>query len=83
MPTVLRFDGLRVLMYPNDHRPAHVHVKGAEGEAVFILNCPAGPPRLRESFGLSRPELGRIETDVAKGVALLCAEWEALHGHHR
>jgi hypothetical protein len=27
MPTVHRFDGLRVVIYPNDHRPAHVHVK--------------------------------------------------------
>src|SRR3546814_10225859 len=25
MPTVLRIDGLRVVIYPNDHRPAHVH----------------------------------------------------------
>ena len=47
MPTVLRFDGLRVVIYPDDHRPAHVHVIGAGGEAVFILNCPEGPPELR------------------------------------
>ena len=83
MPTVLRFDGLRVVPYPNDHRPAHVHVKGAKGEAVFVPNCPGGPRRLRDSSGFSRPELGRIPTDVAENVARLCAEWEALHGHHR
>jgi len=28
MPTVLRFEGLRAVIYPNDHRPAHVHVIG-------------------------------------------------------
>lgn len=28
---------LRVAIYPNDHRPAHVHVIG-DGEAVFVLN---------------------------------------------
>ena len=83
MPTVLHFHGLRVVIYPNDHRPAHVHVKGAKGEAVFVLNCPGGLPGLRESFGSSRPELGRIEVDVANRVALLCAEREALHGRHR
>ncbi|MGO9259223.1 MAG: DUF4160 domain-containing protein [Bryobacteraceae bacterium] len=43
MPTVLRFDGLRVVIYPNDHRPAHVHMIGRGHEAVFDLNCPAGP----------------------------------------
>ncbi len=58
MPVVYRFDGLRVVIYPNDHRPAHVHVKGSEGEAVFILHCPNGPPSLRESFGFNRRDLG-------------------------
>ncbi|WHZ20694.1 MAG: hypothetical protein OJF55_002843 [Rhodanobacteraceae bacterium] len=28
MPTILRLGGLRVVIYPNDHRPAHVHVIG-------------------------------------------------------
>ena len=44
MPTVLRLDALRVAIYPNDHRPAHVHVIGAGYEAVFNLHCPDGPP---------------------------------------
>ena len=43
MPTVLRIGGLRVVIYPNDHRPAHVHVIG-DGEAVFILR-PRGTAR--------------------------------------
>jgi hypothetical protein len=60
MPTVLRCDGMRVAIYPNDPRPAHVHVVGADGEAVFFLNCPGGPPALRESYGFERRELGRI-----------------------
>lgn len=54
MPTVLRIAGFRVVIYPNDHRPAHVHVVGAEYEAAFNLRCPDGPPELRESFGFSR-----------------------------
>lgn len=60
MPTVLRFDGWRVVIYPNDHRPAHVHVKGARGEAVFDLHCPDGPPELRETYGFKLLELNRI-----------------------
>jgi hypothetical protein len=43
MPTVLRLGALRVVVYPNDHRRAHVHVIGGGCEAVFRLNCPAGP----------------------------------------
>jgi len=82
MPVVYRYDGLRVVIYPNDHRPAHVHVKGSEGEAVFILHCPNGPPSLRESFGLNRRDLGLIIDEVARVLAILCAEWSAIHGRH-
>jgi hypothetical protein len=51
VPTVLRIGGLRVVIWPNDHRPADVHVKGSGGEAVFNLNSPGGPSALRESYG--------------------------------
>lgn len=82
MPTALRFDGLRVVIYPNDHRPAHVHVLGRGGEAVFKLNCPIGPLDLRESFGFSGPELRRILDRLMSALAQLCRTWEAIHGAH-
>ena len=80
MPTVHRFDGLRVVIYPNDHSPAHVHVKGAGGEAVFLLNCPGGPPELRESFGFSLSDVRRIARALVAVVAQLCAAWRSMHG---
>ncbi len=80
MSTVLRLDGLRVVIYPNDHRPAHVHVTGADGEAVFVLHCPGGPPVLRESYGFSRQAVGRIRDDLAAHVAALCQQWSEIHG---
>ncbi len=49
MPTVLSFAGYRIVVYPNDHRQAHVHVSGNDCEAVFELNCPIGPIVLREN----------------------------------
>lgn len=82
MPTVFRIDGLRVVIYPNDHRPAHVHVKGAAGEAVFILHCPDGPPALRESFGFNGPELNGIEAELVRVLAALCTEWRKIHGRY-
>lgn len=69
MPTVLRFDGLRAVIYPNDHRPAHVHVIGKGGEAVFILHCPNGPPELRESYRFNvwnRASLTRFWLSLAR-----------------
>lgn len=80
MPTVLRFDGLRVVIYPNDHRPAHVHVIGAAGEAVFVLQCPDGPPLLRECFGFKSMELNRMIDALARVLADLCRKWSAIHG---
>ncbi len=82
MPTVLRLKGLRVAIYPNDHRPAHVHVIGIGGEAVFVLHCPEGPSELREIYGFSRSDAGRIKSDLDAAVADLCEEWRAIHGDH-
>ena len=80
MPTILRFDGLRVTVYPNDHRPAHVHVIGKGLEAVFDLNCPDGPPALRENFGFGHRQASRIAKRLAAELAGLCREWRGIHG---
>jgi hypothetical protein len=80
MPTVLRLNGMRFVIYPNDHRPAHVHVIGTLGEAVFVLNCPDGPPDLRESYGFSQQAAARIRSEVAARLADLCPKWSEIHG---
>ena len=82
MPTILSIGGLRVAVYPNDHRPAHVHVIGNGCEAIFRLNCLEGPPALRENYGFSKKELIRIQTDLAVNLALLCDKWSDIHGDY-
>lgn len=79
MPTVLRFGGLRVAVYLNDHRPAHVHVIGRGCEAVFKLNCATGPVRLRENYGFSRAEISRIAKRLAKHLMTMCKAWGRIH----
>jgi hypothetical protein len=81
MPTVFRFNKLRVVIYVNDHRPAHVHVIGNGCEAVFVLNCLLGPVILRENYGFSRSELNRIEENLMSYLSQLCGRWEEIHGH--
>lgn len=81
MPTVLWIGRLRVVIYPNDHRPSHVHVIGQAEEAVFYLNCPGGTPALRENYGFSLPELTRIAAQLTINLGLLCAEWRRIHGN--
>ena len=81
MPTVHRFEGLRVVVYPNDHRPAHVHVVDGS-EAVFELNCPDGPVALRENYGFRGGQIVRIETELNGLIHVLCDAWSAIHGDH-
>lgn len=80
MPTVLRFDGLHVVIHSNDHRPAHVHVFGGDYEVVFHLHCPRGPPELLENYGGSRQQVKRIAARLTGHLAELCEQWERLHG---
>ena len=82
MPTALRLDGLRVVIYPNDHRPAHVHVIGARKEATFTLHCPQGPPELRASYGFLHREVNRIVEELAVAVKMLCRKWRNIHGRY-
>ncbi len=80
MPKVAVIDGLRVVVYPNDHRPAHVHVIGNGCEAVFKLNCPDGPPELLENYGFSPGDLAKIKAALIATTAHLCAAWSKIHG---
>ena len=36
-PTIFRAENLRFVIYPKDHRPAHVHVIGPGSEAKFEI----------------------------------------------
>lgn len=80
MSTLLRIDGLRVVIYPNDHRPPHVHVQGGGCEAVFVLHCPDGPPTVRGSHGFGTRDLNRIALALAAALDTLCEGWEKQHG---
>ncbi len=82
MPTVLSIGGLRVVIYPNDHRPAHVHVIGNGCEALFRLHCPNGEPELRENYGFPRKDLAKIADALAANLTALCNEWKRIHEDH-
>jgi hypothetical protein len=79
MVTVLRAHGLRVIIFTNDHLPAHVHVVG-DGEAKIDLLGPAGAPRLVWADGMSRAEVRRALHIVTEAQAFLLARWEEIHG---
>jgi hypothetical protein len=82
MPTVMTWGRTRVIIFPNDHRPDHVHVQAPDRQAVFFLRCPDGPPQLRESVGYRRAELNEIEGRLSAELTRLCKEWKKIHGDY-
>jgi hypothetical protein len=82
MPTVPpRFNGWRVVIFPNDHRPPHVHVIGVEEHARFELLCDLGQARLLSSLGFDQSQLRKIATYLQTHLVHLCSEWGRIHGH--
>ena len=78
MVTVSRAHGLRVVIYANDHRPAHVHVFG-DGEAKIDL-LGGGAPGLVWADGMTHGEVRRAMRLVTEQRTFLLARWEDIHG---
>lgn len=79
MVTVLRADGLRVVIFVDDHQPAHVHVFG-DGHARINLLGADGTPELVWAEGMTRGEVRRAVRIAIEQQALLLARWEKIHG---
>lgn len=79
MVTVLKAQGLRVVIFLNDHPPPHVHVFG-DGQAWIDLLGPDGEPDLAWTDGMSRGEARRALRLVSEEQRHLLARWEKIHG---
>ncbi len=75
MPTVLRSQSLRVVIYPNDHPPAHVHVFGAGW--VVVVNLIG--PEVREVLRCGEREAARAKQIVGENEIALMKAWRELH----
>lgn len=79
MVTVLRAEGLRVVIFLNDHPPAHVHVFG-DGESKIDLEGADVGPDLIWSVGANAAEVRKAMRIVAEQQQLLLLRWSELHG---
>jgi hypothetical protein len=68
-----------VVIFPNDHQPAHVHVIGGEEAKIDLLGA-GGLPRLVWAEGMSHGEVRLTMRIVAEHRAALLARWEEIHG---
>jgi Domain of unknown function (DUF4160) len=80
MPTILRFRGLRVVIYTNDHWPPHVHVVGPGREAKIALGLEGQRPSVVLNEGLSRRQLGWALIEIDRHRDLLMQRWREIHG---
>ena len=76
MPTVLRSGALRLVIYPNDHPPAHVHVLGPGWVVVINLI----EPEIREVINCGEREARRALQLIAADREILLEAWRRIHG---
>jgi hypothetical protein len=77
MVTVLQDGGFRIVIYLNDHEPAHVHAVKGSGEAKIDI---ATGVELVSAFNLKKAEVRRAVAIVAENQELLLARWNEIHG---
>jgi hypothetical protein len=80
MVTVARGLGLRVVIFVDDHLPAHVHVFG-DGEAKINLAGADGEAELVWAVGMKAGDVRRAMRLVAGQRSALLARWEEIHGN--
>jgi hypothetical protein len=83
MPTIIRADGFRVVIYPNDHVPAHVHViKGNDEVRIDLGNIEGeiAPSIMSISRKMSDKDVVKALQLVAENQSELLDEWGKIHG---
>ena len=78
MVTIYRAQGLRIVIFLDDHEPAHVHAFG-DGEAKIDLLGAGGEPELIWAVGMKRNELRRAMTVVAENRDAFLTRWKEIH----
>ena len=74
MVTIYRAHGLRVIIFTDDHEPAHVHVFG-DGQARINLVGPDGVPALVKAEGMKANDLRRAVQMVRDQQGQFLAKW--------
>ena len=70
-PSILRTRNLDVRIYPKDHNPPHVHVKGPHAEAKFLIDT----LECVSAFGFSKKSLARIQVFLKDHQKALMEAW--------
>jgi hypothetical protein len=76
--TILRAHGLSIVIFVDDHEPAHVHVFG-DGQVKVNLVGANGAPELVWATDMKRGDVRRAMQVVVEQQEFLLAKWRAIH----
>jgi hypothetical protein len=79
MVTIHRAHGLRIVIFTDDHEPAHVHVFG-DGHAKINLAGSDGQPELVWAEDMTRNEVRRAMAIVIEHRQAFLARWREIRG---
>lgn len=78
MVTIHRQYGLRVVIFIDDHEPAHVHVFG-DGQVKINLLGDNGEPKLVWADGMTRADVRRAMRIVTEHQQSFLQRWRDIH----
>ena len=81
MPTVFSVGAYRIVVFPNDHGPAHVHAVGPDGSARFSLGGGPGEVRLMDVDGVPKKALKEIAGEIIDRHEECLELWRSIHGN--
>ncbi len=74
-PTLIQDKGYRVVMYLNDHLPAHVHVKKDRNEVRVQID----PVQIMDNWGYNQREIKAILELITTHQEQLLAAWNTFY----
>lgn len=79
MVTIYRAHGLKVIIFVDDHEPAHVHVFG-DGQVKISLCGRNGEPELIWADAMTRTDVRRAMKIVTEHKTQFLERWKEIHG---
>ncbi len=77
MPTIIRTDGFRIVIFPNDHIPPHVHVFKSDAEIRIELGDE--PTLLSVEGKIGNKDLAKALNLVIEHQIELLKKWQEIH----
>ena len=83
MPTLFFVGSFRVVIFTNDHKPAHVHALGpnGRGHAKFELGGRPKNVALVETHGIKEKALRKIGEEIINRHNECRTAWKEIHGN--